>query len=233
MSTAALLVVLSLHEARADPGVEDAVQVLEDEWGEVFYKLPSDQQAPRFKALLPRVQALQDKYPKRAEPLILEAIVLCTLASTEWGFSSLTRLRKARELLIRSIDFDPKAMGASAFITLGNLYYRLPGWPISYGNNDLARQYLESAVKLFPNALDANYFLGDFWLHEEDHAKALPYLEKAEKAPVRPNHLLSDNRIKEELQPALMAARKGEEAHSDFFSSLIPLLGEDETEQIH
>ena len=232
LPTFTLLAVFIVHDVHAQPSTEDAVQLLEDEWAEVFYKLPSNQQASRFKALLPRVQALQEQYPKRAEPLILEAIVLCTLASTEWGFSSLTRLSKARELLIRSIDFDPKAMGASAFITLGNLYFRLPGWPISYGDDELARQYLESAVKLFPDALDANYFLGDYWLHEEDHAKALQYLEKADQAPVRPNHLLSDTRIKEELQPALTAARKGEEPHTDFFSSLIPELG-DETEKVH
>ena len=149
-------------------------------------------------------------------------MILCTYAAADWGLSSLSRLRDARELLIRSIDLDPKAMDASAFITLGNLYYRLPGWPISYGDNRQALIYLEAAVRLFPNALDSNYFLGDYWLHDGNYAKALEFLEKAEKAPIRQTQRLSDEKIKQELAVALVAARKRENGHADFFSSLLP-----------
>lgn len=218
----ALFTVFFVQGVRADAGVEETIQHLQDEWAEVFYRLPEDQQAERYESLLKRVQVVKDSYPQRAEPLILEAIILCTYAAAEWGISSLIRINEARELLVKSIDFDPKAMQASAFITLGNLYFRLPGWPISYGNDEVARQYLEAAAKLYPDALDANYFLGDFWLHEGDYDKALAYLEKADKAPIRASHQLSDIKIKEELSVALNAARKRENVHSDFFASLLP-----------
>jgi tetratricopeptide (TPR) repeat protein len=217
-----MLAALVVSDVCAEPRVEEAIQALQDAWAEVFYRLPEDQQAERHEALLMRSKALKEEYPKRAEPLILEAIILCTYAAAEWGISSLTRVREARELLVKSIDLDPKAMEASAFITLGNLYYRLPGWPISYGDDDLARQYLEAAVKLYPDALDANYFLGDFWLHEGDYDKALAYLEKAGKAPIRASQRLSDSKIKEQLSVALNAARKRDDTHSDFFSDLLP-----------
>jgi len=203
------------------------VQQIQDEWAEVFYKLPSRQQVAPFKALLERTQALRERYPDRAEPLVMEAIILCTLAASDWGFDSLSRLQDARELLIQSIDRNPRAMEGTAFITLGNLYFRLPGWPISYGDDELALHYLESAAKMFPDAIDVNFFLGDYWLHEGEYEKALSYLQKADQAPVRPGQRLSDEKLKEELQASLEAARKRSGSHGDFFSSLLPsTLGE-------
>ena len=206
----------------AAPNFEQELHQIQDEWAETFYHMPEDQQVPRFKNQLVRVHALQKALPQRAEPLIVEAVILCTYAAADWGLSSLGRLNDARDLLIRSIDKDPMAMDATAFITLGNLYYRLPGWPISYGDNRQALVYLEAALRMYPNSLDSNYFLGDYWLHEGAYKKALNYLEKADQAPVRPNQRLSDEKLKEELKAALAAARKGEATHSDFFSSLLP-----------
>lgn len=217
-----LPLIFALGPARAEPDFEQTVRTLSDEWSEIFYRVPENQQAGKFKSLIKRLKSFADQHPKRAEPIILQAIALCTLAAAEWGLSSLRRLEEARALLIKSIDYDPKAMEASAFITLGNLYYRLPGWPISYGDDDQARQYLEAAVLLYPNGLDSNYFMGDYWLEEGEYDKALPYLEKAERAPVRPYQYLSDMKIKEEVKRAVDAARKRRDRGGDFFSSLLP-----------
>jgi tetratricopeptide (TPR) repeat protein len=220
-ATLAVFLVIA-NGAGAETRMEEAIQVLQDEWAEAFYRLPEDQQVERYESLLTRVRAIEREHPDRAEPLILQAIILCTYAAAERGLGSLTQVRTARELLVKSIDLDPTAMEASAFITLGNLYYRLPGWPISYGDDDLARQYLEAAARLYPNALDSNYFLGDFWLQEGDYDKALSYLEKADQAPIRTTQHLSDSKIKEQLAVALNAARKRDGTHSDFFSDLLP-----------
>jgi tetratricopeptide (TPR) repeat protein len=217
-----LLPLVFLGPACAEPALDQSVRALSDEWSEIFYHAPENRQAGKFKSLLKRLKALAGQHPKRAEPIILQAITLCTLAAAEWGFSSLTRLEEARALLVQSIDYDPKAMEASAFITLGNLYYRLPGWPISYGDDDQARQYLEAAVMLYPNGLDSNYFLGDYWLGEGEYDKALPYLEKAERAPMRSHQYLSDLKIKEEVKRALESARKRRDRSGDFFSSILP-----------
>ena len=206
---------------QADPVVA-TVRALNDEWAEIFYHLPSDAQADKFSALLTRIRAFKAQYPKRAEPLIIEAITLCTLAAADWGFSSLSRIDEARELLEKSLDLDPKAMEASAFLTLGNMYYRLPGWPLSFGDEDQALHYYEMAVGLYPDGLDANYFLGDYWLGEEEYDKALAYLEKADKAPIRPSSRLSDMKVKSELGKALKAARDRDNGRSDFFTQMTP-----------
>jgi tetratricopeptide (TPR) repeat protein len=219
----ALLAVIlpGTSHSKAESGVHEAVRRLEDEWAEIFYRLPPSEHAEKFKGLLARVHAVSEQYPKEADPLVLEAIVLCTYAAADVGLSSLSRVSEARELLIKAIDIDPRAMEGSAYITLGNLYYRLPGWPISFGDDDSARQYLEAALKLYPNALDSNYFYGDFLLQQGEYDKALPYLEKAEKAPIRPYMLLSDAKLKEEVREALIAAREKRDEHGDFFQSFL------------
>lgn len=211
-------------EAEASP--EETIRNLNNEWQESFFATPSNHQAEKFKALLPKIHAFKAEYPQRAEPLILEAITLLTLVSAEWSLNMLTRVNDARDLLVRSIDVNPHAMEAAAYITLGNLYFRMPGWPISFGNDDNARHYLEAAVRLYPDAVDSNYFLGDFWLNQDEFDKALPYLEKADKAPVRAHLLLSDGHIKKELPKALKAARNRENERGDFFSRLVPNFGE-------
>lgn len=208
-----------------DP-VEAAAQALDSEWAEIFYRLPSGRQAEQYHALLPRIQAFRAQYPHRAEPLTLEAITLCTLAAADWGLDSLNRINQARQLLEKSIGMDPKAMEGTALITLGNLFYRLPGWPISFGDDDLALEYLEKAVRLYPDSLDSNYFLGDYWLNEEEFDKAIFYLEKAQKAPLRQYHQLSDRKVKREVEKALQAARNHESGYGDFFSSMLPDLQE-------
>ncbi|HYE37660.1 tetratricopeptide repeat protein [Methylocaldum sp.] len=223
-----VLLVSDPGKSQAESTVHETVRRLEDEWAEIFYRLPPNQHAEKFKGLLARVHSVSERYPKEADPLVLEAIVLCTYAAADIGLSSLSKVGKARELLIKAIDIDPRAMEGSAYVTLGNLYYRLPGWPISFGDDDSARQYLEAALKLYPNALDSNYFYGDFLLQQGEHEKALGYLEKAEKAPIRPYMVLSDTKLKEEVRQALTAAREKRNDHGDFFSSFLqPFFGDD------
>ncbi|CAL1239535.1 tetratricopeptide repeat protein [Candidatus Methylocalor cossyra] len=226
----ALALLAGLSPRPAPPAVPDAhqaVEALEREWAEIFYRLPKDQQAEQLRALLARAEDLVVRFPGAAEPLIMEAIVLCAYAAADPGLGALRRVERARELLIRSIAIDPRAMGGSAYITLGNLYYRLPGWPISYGNDRAARHYLETALKLFPDALDSNYFYGDFLLAQGEFQAALPYLEKADRIPLAPGTAsLSELQLKESLRQALAEARARSRKRDDFFSRLLPGFGD-------
>jgi tetratricopeptide (TPR) repeat protein len=207
--------------ANPDP-MKESLDKLQEEWARIFFKLPESEQAKHFKALLKQAHALREQYPERAEPLVFEGIVLCTYAGAEGGLSALSKVKKARRLLQSSLDIDPKALEGSAYIALGNLYHRLPGWPISYGDDDVARTHFEAALKLFPDAIDTNYFYGDFLLGEGQYDEALPYLEKAAKAPIRPDAQLSDQKLKEEIKQALADARAKKNGRSDFFGGLLP-----------
>jgi hypothetical protein len=39
---------------------------------------------------------------------------------------------------MRAIQLDPNASEGAAFVTLGSLYYMVPGWPIAYGDTNKA-----------------------------------------------------------------------------------------------
>lgn len=218
------LAILSLNEAAAESDAQQAVQSLKEQWAEVFYLMPADQQGPKLDQFLTRAKALVERYPKAAEPLLMEALVLCSQAGSQGGLAALSRVREARDVLTRAISLDPLAMEGSAFVMLGNLYYRLPGWPLSFGDDHLARQYLETALRHFPNELDTNYFYGDFLLDQGQFEQALIYLEKAEKAPVRADSRLSDLKLKQELKPALKDAREKNTARASFFSRFLSSL---------
>jgi len=68
-------------------------------------------------------------------------------------------------------------------MSLGVLYYKVPGSPIGFGDHQRARQLLQQALALDPNGLDANYFWGDFLYDQGDKPGAKAALNKALRAP--------------------------------------------------
>jgi tetratricopeptide (TPR) repeat protein len=61
------------------------------------------------------------------------------------------------------------------------LYYRVPGFPVAFGDKQKARQLLEEAVHTAPQGMDAEYFYGDFLYSEGDYRKAIAVFETALK----------------------------------------------------
>jgi hypothetical protein len=54
---------------------------------------------------------------------------------------------EARDVLLEAEKIDPAALEAGAPTRLGVLYYRVPSLPIAFGDTNLARKYLEEAVR--------------------------------------------------------------------------------------
>ena len=202
--------------------IEQASRRLQSEWSEVFYLAPRQTKTARYQDLLTRTQSLKGKNPDRAEPLIVEAIILCTYSASALGLDTLELLETSRDLLQKAIAMDPLALEGAAYVTLGNLYRRLPGWPLLYGDKKRARALFESGVRRYPEGIDTNFFYGDFLLEEGERLKAIPYLEQAERAPIRPTLRVSDTRLKEELKTILKDARNGTTTRSDFFGLFTP-----------
>ena len=128
---------VAMPEPRA--AVEATVHRLQAEWEVVLYTLPEDQHAARFQVLLDQIGQLERQHPGLAAPKALKAMVLCTYAGTRIGLGALDMVQTARELLQAAITLDPAVLEGSAYITLGNLYQRLPGWPVSFGDDALAK----------------------------------------------------------------------------------------------
>ena len=202
-----------------------SAETLDQEWAEIFYDANEDGKARRLTGLLARAEALKAAHPDRAEPRIVMAVTLCSLAGVDWGLDSLSRVEQGRQLLTQAADLDPMAMEGAAYIALGNLYWRMPGWPISFGDDARARQYLTNAVQLYPEGIDSNFFMADFLIDRGEYGAAKPFLKKAERAPVRANARRSDAKLKEEMREARRVLEEKGGARSGFFSRLLPDFG--------
>lgn len=121
--------------------------------------------------MLAEVKVLNLQHPDQAELIIQQAIIIASNADNIDAFSALEAANQARELLMRAIQLDPNASEGAAFVTLGSLYYMVPGWPIAYGDTNKADALLKKALVINPNTIDANYFYGDFWRRKANKSK--------------------------------------------------------------
>ena len=92
-------------------------------------------------------------------------------------------------------------------MSLGVLYYKVPGSPLGFGDKNRAQQLLKEALALDPNGLDANYFYGDYLLDQGDKAGARSYLQKALKAPHDASRPAWDASRRREVQALLAQAK--------------------------
>ena len=185
-------------------------QSLQEEWARIKYQVQGkDAKLAAIAKLEQRAAAYTKANPKSADALIWEAIILATDANITKSLSGLPKVEKAKSLLEQSLKFDPKAMEGSAHMTLGSLYYQVPGWPVGFGDDDKAAQHLKAALAINPNGMDTNYWYGAFLLDNDQYAAAVPYLEKALAAPDRPNRKIADAGRKIEIKDALAKAKAG------------------------
>ena len=152
------------------------------------------------------------KYPDRAEPLVWQGIVLSTYAGAKGGLGALSIARKSRDALLAAVKLNGDALQGSAYTSLGALYYKVPGWPIGFGDHKAATEYLRKALALNPNGIDPNFFYGELLYEDGSYPEALAYLQKALAAPARPDRPLADSGRRQEITALiaqLNAKRKG------------------------
>lgn len=194
-------------QALAD-GVDDSVTELQHGWAHAYYQTPKDQKEAEFKVLAAKAHQITLASPSRVEPMVWEGIILSSYAKFAGALSALDKAKAARDLLVSAEKIQPDALNGSIYSSLGSLYYKVPGWPIGFGDKKKAREYLEKAVKLNPTGIDPNYFLGDFLMEQGEYAKAREYLEKALAAPARAGREDADQGRRAEVQQALDKAKQ-------------------------
>ncbi|MGV8824374.1 hypothetical protein [Methylibium petroleiphilum] len=185
--------VLALHAPllRAGP-VEDAVSEVQHEWEVTRYQTPPKEREKRYEALVAKAHQFSEAHPGRSEPLVWEGIVVSSLAGEKGGLGALGLVKQAKSLYEQAIKINPEALDGSAYNSLGVLYYKVPGWPIGFGDKKKADDLMLSALKLNPQGIDPNFFYGEFLLEQKRPADALVYLERALQAPARAGRQIAD-----------------------------------------
>ena len=193
---------LFLNNALAS-SLNEQLQQVESEWAKVYYQLPKNQQKQAFEKLQQQSITLSKQFPRYAEPIILQAMITATLAGLKNPIAAIMSIHNVKKLLEQAIAINPNAADGAAFVALGSLYYKVPSWPIAFGDNKKAQQLLETALKINPNGIDSNYFYADFLINQNKQSAAIPYLKKALAIPSRNHQHLADSRLQAEAQQAL------------------------------
>ena len=176
---------------------------IQQRWAQIQYQLPEDDKEKAFEALAKEAETFVADYPGRAEPLIWQGIVLSTYAGAKGGLGALGLVKEARASLEAALKIAPEALDGSAYTSLGSLYYQVPGWPLGFGDDEVARKYLQKSLAINPDGIDANYFFGDFLAEQDEPQRARVYLEKVLAAPARPGREVADDGRRAEARARL------------------------------
>jgi tetratricopeptide (TPR) repeat protein len=203
-----LTVALTMAQLAAAGAVEDAVAEIQHDWEVVKYQTPAKEREKRFEALAAKARQVSEAHPGRSEPLVWEGIVVSSWAGEKGGLGALGLVKDAKALYERALGIAPEALDGSAYNSLGVLYYKVPGWPIGFGDRKRADELLQSALKLNPKGIDPNFFYGEFLLEQKRPADALVYLQRALEAPARPGRQIADAGRREEARALAEKARE-------------------------
>jgi tetratricopeptide (TPR) repeat protein len=170
--------------AIANAGVTEDVQAINNQWAHITYEVKgSSTQTKALDKLAKEAAALVARYPGKAEPLLWQGIVVSEQANRANFFHKLGLATRAKNIIAKAYSIDPAVSHGGAAMSLGVLYYKVPGSPIGFGDQEKAKKLLKEALALDPNGLDANYFYGDYLLDQGDKTGARSYLQKALRAP--------------------------------------------------
>ncbi len=184
--------------------INEDVYQLQKRWAEVNYTLKDKAQTQAFEDLINEANVVVSHNSKSAEAYIWRGIIKSSFAGAKGGLGAMSLAKASKADLEQALSIDENALSGSALTSLGTLYFKVPGWPIGFGDNDKARELLEKAIKINPNGIDSNYFYGEFLIDQHDYAKAEQYLLKAQQAPARPNRPLADKGRQQEITASLI-----------------------------
>lgn len=203
---AASMLALSPPIVRA-AAVDDAVAELQHDWEVIRYQVPPAEREKRFETLAAKAHRISESQPGRAEPLVWEGIIVSSWAGEKGGLGALGLVKQAKALYESAIAINGDALDGSAYNSLGVLYYKVPGWPVGFGDKAKARELLQKALALNPKGIDPNFFYGEYLIETKQPEQAVAYLERAIQAPARAGRQVADAGRREEARVLLDKAK--------------------------
>jgi tetratricopeptide (TPR) repeat protein len=187
---------------------EEVVSELQKEWAVANYQMKGDAQIKAYEVLIEKADVAVVENSGSAEILVWNGIIKSAFAGVKGGLGALSYAKQARKQLEASLEIDASALNGSAYASLGTLYSKVPGWPVGFGNDKKAVQFLKRALEINPDGIDPNYFYADYLLDKKDYAGAEEYLLKALDAEPRTERPVADAGRKQEIDVALEVVRK-------------------------
>jgi tetratricopeptide (TPR) repeat protein len=184
--------------------MDSDVMRINNAWAHIRYQVKDrNVQYNQLASLEVQAHQVVQKYPGKAEPLLWEGIVVSEEAARASAFKQLGIATRARDILAKAYAINPRVADGGAAMSLGVLYYKVPGWPIGFGSTAKARSYFQQALAQDPKGLDNNFFYGDFLAQEGDKNGARQYLQRALQAPATPSRPVWDAGRRAEVRALL------------------------------
>ncbi len=188
--------------------LDESLRMLQHGWAHIKYQVNNEKdQETQIEKLAADAAKVSAQYPAYAEPKIWQAIILSTQAGIKGGLGAIGLAKDAKKLLEQAQKINAEALDGSVYTSLGSLYYKVPGWPIGFGDDKKALAYLEQARALNPDGIDPNYFYGDYLIEQGKYAEAVPVLEHALQAPARVGREDADSGRRAEIEKAIQQAK--------------------------
>jgi tetratricopeptide (TPR) repeat protein len=194
------LLVLALSPAALAISPEDVQQ----RWDEANFALQGDARETAMAALVKDCNGAG----KAGSATDAELLTWCGIASSSYAalvspLFAMKYAKRARAELQRAIDAQPAVLHGAAQTSLGTLYYKVPGWPLGFGDRGKARELLRAGLAADPRGMDSNYFYADFLAEHGEWSEARKYLQQASDAAPRPGRELADQGRRAEIASLL------------------------------
>ncbi len=197
----------------AENDFNQALTSLQHQWVEANYAKDKKVKKNTFRALQKKSTELTTTFPTQAEAWIWHGIVQSSYAGFKGGLGALSLVDDAKYALEKALTIDENALQGSAHTSLGILYLKVPGWPVSFGDEDESEKHLKTALKMNPTGIDVNYFLAELYLEQKEYKKAKEHLMAASSAPARPNRQDADEFRQLEVDTLLVQVNKKLKKH--------------------
>lgn len=152
--------------------VNEDVKQLQQEWARIKYTLDKKEHEDALEKLSLKATLLRQSQPDNADAHLWEGIILSTYAGAIGTLRALSAVNRSRDALEKSLEIDPNASTGAANTYLGTLYLLVPEWPIAFGDLELAKEYLDKAMKLNPDDIDVNYYFGELFKKQKIYKQA-------------------------------------------------------------
>jgi len=188
--------------------IETSAATLQQQWTTVNYALQGDEQLLEFEKLIKMVNLMKKEHPDNALAWLWSGIVNSSFAGAKGGLGSLSLAKKAKVDFEKSLQLDDQLLQGAAYTSLGVLYHKVPGWPIGFGDDEMAKEMLKKSLTINPKGIDNNYFYGEYLYDEREYKQAKIYLLAAQNAPLREEWQQADNFRQQDIEKVLYKVLK-------------------------
>ncbi len=202
-SVAEYVLVLILSVATLPVMAATSLTDIQQRWDETNFILQGDAQIAAFEQLVTDIDAYAEAHSDEAEAWVWSGIIRSSFAGAKGGLGALKLAKAAKQDFEQALERNERAMAGAALSSLGTLYSSVPGWPVGFGNDKKAEEFLRRGLEIDPDGLESNFFYAEYLRDQKRNNEARLHYDLALNAPPRPGRQIADQGRKQAIREIL------------------------------